>query len=104
MPSMMIRSGVVLLLWLGHAAANAADATAAQSTQTTRASAQAPERGERSERTSRRKPRILHLPSPSEESSAQRERRLTRECRGLPNAGACLGYASARARSGPARR
>lgn len=49
-------------------------------------------------RTSRRKPRIVHLPSPSEESSAQRDRRLARECRGLPNAGVCLGYTAASAR------
>lgn len=27
------------------------------------------------------------------ETPAQRERRLLRECRGRPNAGACLGYA-----------
>lgn len=32
--------------------------------------------------------------SSSEESRAERDRRLQRECRGLPNAGACLGYAS----------
>lgn len=31
--------------------------------------------------------------SGSEETRIERERRLTRECRGLPNAGACLGYA-----------
>ena len=30
----------------------------------------------------------------SEESTAERERRLKRECRGRPNAGACLGFAS----------
>lgn len=30
--------------------------------------------------------------SPSEESRAERERRLFRECRGMPNAGACLGF------------
>lgn len=28
------------------------------------------------------------------ESVKERDRRLMRECRGLPNAGACLGYAS----------
>lgn len=28
------------------------------------------------------------------ETTAQREKRLLRECRGLPNAGACLGYAN----------
>lgn len=32
--------------------------------------------------------------SPSEESRAERDRRLQRECKGRPNAGACLGYAS----------
>lgn len=32
--------------------------------------------------------------SPSGESLDHRERRLLRECRGRPNAGACLGYAS----------
>ena len=42
---------------------------------------------------SRRKPRIQHAPSPSQESPAQRDRRLARECQGLPNAGACLGHA-----------
>ena len=31
--------------------------------------------------------------SSSEESRAERDRRLYRECKGLPNAGACLGYA-----------
>ncbi len=34
------------------------------------------------------------IPSPSHESAAERDRRLTRECKGRPNAGACLGYAS----------
>lgn len=29
----------------------------------------------------------------SAESAAERDRRLRRECRGRPNAGACLGYA-----------
>jgi len=32
--------------------------------------------------------------APSEESPAARERRLKRECKGRPNAGACLGFAS----------
>ena len=31
-------------------------------------------------------------PPSSEESRADRDRRLSRECRGRPNAGACLGY------------
>ena len=33
-------------------------------------------------------------PTGSGETRAERDRRLTRECRGRPNAGACLGYAS----------
>jgi hypothetical protein len=33
-------------------------------------------------------------PSGSEESRAERDLRLQRECKGRPNAGACLGYAS----------
>ncbi len=32
--------------------------------------------------------------SQSGESTADRDRRLSRECKGLPNAGACLGYAN----------
>jgi len=34
------------------------------------------------------------VPSGSEESAADRAKRLKRECRGRPNAGACLGHAS----------
>lgn len=32
--------------------------------------------------------------TPSGETVANRERRLTRECKGRPNAGACAGYAN----------
>ena len=42
----------------------------------------------------RKSSRATPTRSSSEESRAERERRLLRECRGLPNAGACLGYAS----------
>lgn len=55
-------------------------------------------------RASRSKPRIVHLPSSSQESPEQRDRRLARECRGLPNAGACLGHALAGPRAAPRRR
>ena len=34
-----------------------------------------------------------HVKSSSEESATQSEKRLMRECKGRPNAGACLGYA-----------
>lgn len=40
--------------------------------------------------------KITHQRSTSEESRAERDRRLYRECKGLPNAGACLGYARGR--------
>lgn len=38
------------------------------------------------------KVRVKQSRSPAEESSAERDRRLYRECAGRPNAGACLGY------------
>jgi len=43
-----------------------------------------------------RKPpgKVTFHKSPSEESAAAREKRLKRECKGRPNAGACLGFAS----------
>lgn len=40
--------------------------------------------------------KIKHQRSTSEESTAERDRRLYRECRGRPNAGACLGYVHGR--------
>ncbi|WP_295851446.1 hypothetical protein [uncultured Xylophilus sp.] len=36
------------------------------------------------------RPRVQR--SSSDESTAERDRRLARECRGRPNAGACLGF------------
>lgn len=36
--------------------------------------------------------RVTYRPSPSEESRRDRERRLERECRNKPNAGACAGF------------
>lgn len=43
-----------------------------------------------------RKPvgKVTFHKAPSEESAAAREKRLKRECKGRPNAGACLGHAS----------
>ena len=37
---------------------------------------------------------VRFIRNPNQETSAERERRLLRECKGRPNAGACLGYAS----------
>jgi hypothetical protein len=40
------------------------------------------------------KVKVKRQRSSSAETPAERDRRLLRECKGLPNAGACLGYAS----------
>ena len=37
--------------------------------------------------------KVKHQQNHSGESTAERDRRLYRECQGMPNAGACLGYA-----------
>lgn len=37
--------------------------------------------------------RVSFVKSESGETASERERRLIRECRGRPDAGACLGYA-----------
>jgi hypothetical protein len=37
--------------------------------------------------------KVTFVDSPSAETPAQRDKRLTRECKGRPNAGVCLGYA-----------
>lgn len=42
--------------------------------------------------TRHRVPRPRQVQGGSGETTAERDRRLNRECRGLPNAGACLGY------------
>lgn len=36
--------------------------------------------------------KVKYIRSSSEESRLERDRRLSRECRGRPDAGACLGY------------
>lgn len=40
--------------------------------------------------------RIQNIRSSSEESPAERDRRLYRECQGRPNSGACAGYTQPR--------
>jgi hypothetical protein len=37
---------------------------------------------------------VKFIKNPNQETPAERERRFKRECKGMPNAGACLGYAS----------
>ena len=57
--------------------------------------AAAPARATQQERAAKpRKPSTkIKFEKDSSETTAERDRRLQRECRGLPNAGACLGYA-----------
>ncbi len=42
----------------------------------------------------KKKPAKVKYEKGSGESTAERDRRLYRECKGRPNAGACMGYAS----------
>ncbi|MDR0457607.1 MAG: hypothetical protein LBH10_01045 [Burkholderiaceae bacterium] len=37
---------------------------------------------------------VKFIKNPNQETTTERERRLKRECKGMPNAGACLGYAN----------
>ncbi|EED69009.1 hypothetical protein [Comamonas testosteroni] len=55
--------------------------------------------GERSHKAAKKrsnKVKIQHTRSSSEETTAERDRRLYRECQGRPNSGACAGYARKR--------
>jgi hypothetical protein len=61
-------------------AAQAASADTATSTKT----------GKAAKKHSAGAPRIIK--NPNQETHAERDRRLARECKGMPNAGACLGY------------
>lgn len=61
------------------------NAQAAPQKSATQASADAPAKKKGSVK-------VKHQRSSSEESTSERDRRLYRECKGLPNAGACLGY------------
>lgn len=52
-------------------------------------------KAEESPPSGRRLPsKVTFHKSPSEESRAERAQRLKRECKGRPDAGACLGFAS----------
>lgn len=50
------------------------------------------ERSHKAARKRRHKVKILNTRSSSEETTAERDRRLYRECQGRPNSGACAGY------------
>lgn len=54
--------------------------------------ASASESRHKSSKSQSGKVRIQNIRSNSEESPAERDRRLYRECQGRPNSGACAGY------------
>lgn len=74
-------------LTLSAGSANATRITQRDSAQT----APAPSAKSKSKRS--QQVRITSSQNNSGETPAQRDRRLYRECRGLPNSGACVGYA-----------
>ncbi|WP_294257726.1 hypothetical protein [uncultured Comamonas sp.] len=51
------------------------------------------ERGHKAAKKHGNKIKIQNSRSSSEETTAERDRRLYRECQGRPNSGACAGYA-----------
>ncbi|MHA7599827.1 hypothetical protein ACX12L_07775 [Alicycliphilus sp. T452] len=75
----------IALCAFGLCTATGSHAATARPHQETGATAHAPAKKSRSTK-------VKHQQNHSGESAAERDRRLYRECRGLPNAGACLGY------------
>lgn len=93
-----VRTAALLLagaLLTGAAAAAPGDGTApGDGPAAPHSAGQAQPQGKAKARARNTLPRVRHSPVYSSgETPAQRERRLLRECKGLPNAGACLGYA-----------
>jgi hypothetical protein len=85
--------GLAALL-AGAMAAPALAATAATTDAVTaRETAQAPAQPAKA-KTKKKKSNTVKYDKGSAETTAERDRRLKRECKGRPNAGACLGYAS----------
>ena len=78
-------AGAIALCIFGLCSATDSHAAAARPHQEAGAAAHAPAKKSRSTK-------VKHQQNHSGESAAERDRRLYRECRGLPNAGACLGY------------
>ena len=72
----------------------ASAATARQVNPSKAAQAAKSNRGARPEKPKKAQRSRVIVPRNNEETRAERERRMLRECRGKPNAGACEGYAS----------
>lgn len=69
--------------------ATRADAKSEAQTHNQQASGGGPETKKKKKKAASK---VTYRASPSEETPAERERRMRRECKGRPNAGACLGY------------
>lgn len=98
--SLFVRSRCAMwLVWCaalactGHAVAGAAPAVVGYAGQGVKVAAANKAAHKKAHRAAPRQAQPAER-TPSGESVKARERRLLRECRGRPNAGACLGYAS----------
>ena len=85
----------VLLLWGCQALAQSASPEEGRRQTPAAADASGPEKSTKKsgKKPSQKSPAPKVLPSGSSETPAERAARLKRECKGLPNAGACTGYA-----------
>lgn len=85
----------VLLLWGCQALAQSASPAEGRRQTPAAADASGPEKSTKKsgKKPSQKSPAPKVLPSGSSETPAERAARLKRECKGLPNAGACTGYA-----------
>ena len=97
-PISRIRTGSLCLLMAiaGLTALPAAATTSGKKTSTT-ADAEKPIKKTKAKAPNKAdKPKTVKVTSQkgSGETTAERDRRLMRECKGRPNAGACLGYAN----------
>ena len=84
----------LLLAWALGAGSAAQAAKRPSSAQAERPAAAVKEPRQRTKAPHRSRRSSTRDSGGSGETTAERERRLLRECRGMPNAGACLGYAS----------
>jgi hypothetical protein len=80
------------VLLLSGAAVLAQGASSAEDRKQTSAAADASSPQKSSKKSSQKSSAPKVLPSGSGETPAQRAARLKRECKGMPNAGACTGY------------
>ena len=84
------RLGLLAVLLLSAAAVLAQGPSSAEGRASRPADAASPQESSKKSSQKRSAPKVL--PSGSGETPAERAARLKRECKGLPNAGACTGH------------